>query len=158
MDPYLIAELKTYIITTVAACSLVVGGLSAWLGSIWSARILRNEEARQKLRIELYRQAVDPFIKLYVSGSAGKLSTEALEAFQLTKLRVASDLTLFASQEVMDAFNGMVDYVSDVSEGKEQGTEQRTIEVASKFLNTARKDIGLGTGSIIYRGHRPLPA
>lgn len=156
MDPYVIAELKTLIITWAAACSFVVGGLAGWLGHLAAARILRDEGARQKLRIELYRQAVEPFLRLYTSGPFFRLSEDGWREFELEKLRVASGLTLFASQGVMDAFNEMVDYVNDVREKRVALNDGQTIQLGAAFLNTARKDIGLGAGTIVYRGHRTL--
>lgn len=69
-------------------------------------------------------------------------------------LRVASHLTLFASQEVMDAFNEMVDYVEEGRGDKVVVSNERTMQLGTKFLNTARKDIGLGAGTIVYHGHR----
>lgn len=51
MNPNVIADVKTFI--TGGAAGGVAGGVAGWLGQLWSARILRKEEARQKLRIDL---------------------------------------------------------------------------------------------------------
>jgi hypothetical protein len=152
VDPYLIAELNTLIITFLAACVFAVGGLAGWLGHLAAARILRDEGASQKLRIDLYQQAVEPFLRLYTSGPFAGLGEGDWNNFELEMLRVASRLTLFAPQKVMNAFNEMVDYVRAGREGKVVVSDERTMQLGSDFLNTARKDIGLGAGRIAYQG------
>jgi hypothetical protein len=177
-------ELKRYILTTALIGGPLVAALSAWLGKLWSARILQKERAgherslealrsslkadadakiteltaefglfrdvafgQHKAKVELYRQAIGPFIDLFVQGRwPGSQILITWPEFERKRLFLSADLALFASKEVFEAFDAMYALAArGVSQERDATPEEvdEAVILGARFLQAARADVGL---------------
>ena len=177
MNPQDLAELRNYVLTLAAAGVPLVSFLSAALTRLWIGRQLQREQAALrgavdarlaaftseltllrektlhdfKVRAELYREAALPFADFFAALPVGQ--PPDLAGFERARLKAYSALALFAPQEVLTAFDELVDYLWAAAEGSQPYTWQRVRELGLKALNAARADLGI-PGEIRYFGVR----
>jgi hypothetical protein len=105
-------------------------------------------------KIELYRTAALPVIDLLVALNYRGVRPDDLASFEGERLRVYAHLALFASTDVLEAYDEVVDYVLDTLEGRVEYAWPTVRTLALKTLNRARADVGLTTGEVSYKGRR----
>jgi len=61
---------------------------------------------------------------------------------------------MFAPQTVFEKYNAMIDYLYDCCEKKSSYSFASLRELALQFLSDVRKDIGLYSDKVAYKGTR----
>lgn len=79
---------------------------------------------------------------------------ELLKAFEIKRLMITAQLTMFAPDYVYHSYNRLIDYLYNSFEGKEEYSFEKFREIAMKFLSDIRKDIGIYEDEIVYAGNR----
>jgi hypothetical protein len=175
-DPYVIEALKTYVLQVAAGSVALTTALSVWLGRVMAKRIELREQARHSreleqlrvdlgflrdkalgahnLKIDLYRDVTEPLIKFMIDVETGKLTESAHIDFNRDRFRSYARLAMFAPQSVLDAYDEIVDYLNDLLEAKHGYDWSVVRKLSQAFLNAARADVAIGTGSIGYKGKR----
>jgi hypothetical protein len=74
--------------------------------------------------------------------------------FNRERFRSYARLAMFAPQNVLDAYDAIVDYLNDLLEAKHGYDWAAIRQLSQSFLNAARADVAIGTGSIVYKGKR----
>jgi len=111
-------------------------------------------------RVTTYRDSVEPVVKfvakvqMLLIGKRPMLSTEELTEFESQRLHVYAHLSMHAPQEVMDAHDQLIDEMMAVVYDKKDTTWPVFRDLALRFLNEVRKDIGIRPEPIVYRGAR----
>lgn len=114
---------------------------------------LRSDVIRQK--IEVYRRITAPILDLVVDAHHSEaLTRESLLAFERSRLDSTAQLAMLAPIEVFNEYNGLVDYLWDVTEAKEPWDFRDFRDKGLVFLSLVRRDIGLHTDSVSYSGNR----
>ncbi len=113
-------------------------------------------------KVGLYRMAIDLVAPMIVAAQAivSAKATQPTEVntllmqFETQRLRSYGYLAMFAPQPVMDAFDGLVDYLLDVLDEKVPYEFTRIRTSGLDLINAIRRDLGVDTSSISYRGTR----
>jgi hypothetical protein len=110
-------------------------------------------------KIAIYRKVADIIADLLVDmnialGSGTQLPVEAVMNFERQRLRITGYLGMLAPQNVMDAYDNLVDYLLGIIEGKSQFDWNEVRKHAINMLNQVREDIGIDPRPIGYRGER----
>ena len=170
-------ETASAVIVSVGGGGLIVASLSAWLGKVWAKRLMAAETARHardlealratledrnnrsshlfKEKIALYKEAGGPLIDLMTEmQSTGRVSRETQISFEKSRLSSTALLAMFAPAEVFNSYNGIVDYMFDCFEGKDQFQFPVFRQKALRMLSQMRQDVGLYADEVTYRGTR----
>lgn len=165
------------ILTALGGGAVIVLGFSGWLGKIWAGRLMAEQTAGHnraladleadlreradrrsqayRLKIELYREASEPVIKLLIRMEHNEgVRKIDLQEFEKERLTTTALLAMFAPQSAFDAYNNMIDYIFDSFEGKSEYTFARFRELALAFFTEVRRDVGLYDDAISYKGNR----
>lgn len=110
-------------------------------------------------KIAIYRKVADIIADLLVDinialGSGNPLPAEVVMNFERQRLRITGYLGMLAPQNVMDAYDNMVDYLLSVIEGKSHFDWNEVRKRAMNMLNQVRLDIGIDRNPIGYRGEK----
>jgi hypothetical protein len=111
-------------------------------------------------RIAIYRSAIDLIaiivakIEMILIKKREPLTAEELHEFEVQRLRIYAYLAMHAPQSVMDANDTLTSLIlSVVYDGKSTSWEHFR-KLAIILLNEIRKDIGVNSNPIEYRGER----
>lgn len=118
--------------------------------------ILREKTlATHRDKIELYRTVIEPLIDFINQIECEQnISQDKLVEFNHQRLRLHSQLVLFAPQAVLDAYDHLVDYIFDSLERKVGYNWSEVRGRGLSLLNKMRTDIGIAQGDILYQGKR----
>ncbi len=164
-------------IVSVGGAGAIIFGLSAWLGRVWADRLMTRETAKhaQELealrsqlqanlhkasqaytqKLELYWLVAQPIVDLVVElDNAGECRPEVLQEFERRRLNTTAMLGMFASGAVFNAYNDLIDYMFDALEGKHPLSFAEFRLRALRLLTEIRKDVGIHTDDLLYRGTR----
>lgn len=155
--------------------SVILVAFSVFLSKLFSERILQQERLKNDIKlsefknrmeslekksslnyqqkIELYKVISEPLADLIALIDASGLTLEHLHEFNRQRLNITAKLALFASQEVFDSFNNLLDYIYDSLESNSY-TFGEFREQALNLLSAMRKDIGIYQDSVTYKGSR----
>ena len=170
-------EIAQAILLSVGSASVIVFGLSNWLGKVWANRMMQNERAKiesdlaelkSKLqkeaehgnhllmqKISLYKEVAEPIIDLIVKAQhQGPPTQDDLQKFDKDRLSTTALLAMFAPTGVFNEYNNMIDYIYDAVEGKQTWGFDIFRDKALVFLTEVRRDIGLYDDGIGYSGTR----
>lgn len=170
-------EVAQAVIFALGGGAVLVFAFSSWLGKVWADRLMAKETAKyeqeiehlkaalqQQLdrssqtyrqKIELYKEVSQPIIDLIIRVEHNEgLPAEHVRDFDKDRLYTTALLAMFAPQSVFDAYNKIIDYIYNSFEGKDQYSFLRFRELGLEFLSEVRKDIGIYTDSVSYRGNR----
>jgi hypothetical protein len=107
-------------------------------------------------KLNAYRLVIEVFAEIYsdllTAFSAGQFA-EVRDRYNRFWVRCYGYLSVVAPQEVMDAYDGLNDYVLGVLSGRRQPqpwSESRVL--ALRFINSMRDDVGLADEDIEYHG------
>lgn len=168
-------ELAQAVLLAVGGGAAIVFVLSSWLGKLWARRILQNEKLEHdrelslfkqnleqaahkqslnyKEKIDLYKLVTQPLVEFLALVTRTGLTQEHLDDFDRQRLHMTAQLALFASQNVFDAFNEIIDYIYDSSEKGEFSFHDFRVK-GLEFLSEMRKDIGIYSDDVTYNGSR----
>jgi hypothetical protein len=117
--------------------------------------ILREKTlGAHNLKIQLYRDVTEPMSEFMLLIEEHRLTAETLRKFNLERGRSYARLAMFAPQDVLDAYDALVDYFNDHLEDKHGYDWPELRQLIHAYLNAARRDVGIGAGEIVYKGHR----
>jgi hypothetical protein len=178
-----LSELSSLILGVIGGSGATVAAiyfLSNWLGKVWAARMLEADRHRyatelerlkaetqaelaiyrekylgmHRDKIELYRAAAIPIIELVTEVLHGQLTSEFVAAYDRRRLEVRAHLALFAPQDVLDAYDALIDYTFDVLD-QHQRPDWGTFRILGfALINRMRADIGMSIGDVTYQGRR----
>jgi hypothetical protein len=103
---------------------------------------------------DTYVKVAEPFIAILGTVPSGGPAHEDWKGFERDRLRAYATLALIAAQEVLSAFDAMVDYLFDVRDGRAVYGWQEVRTRALNFLNEARRQVLAAPNPIQYLGHR----
>ncbi|WP_309399080.1 hypothetical protein [Cerasicoccus maritimus] len=172
----MIETIKTIVIS-IGGISVLLVGLSSWLGKIWADKLMASYKARHDRelseiriqltselehknhlliqKIELYKQVSSPLIALIVKAKhQNNLTNEDLEGFDIQRLETAALLCMFAPNKVFEEYNLIIDYIYDSFEGKQTWEFSTFRNKALIFLSEIRRDINLHNDDVTYTGSR----
>ena len=111
-------------------------------------------------KMSIYRMALDLVaslmakIEMVLLHRRGPLSTDEILDFEVQRLRLYGYLAMLAPQSVMDAQDALMDkMLAIIHEGAALTWPQFRL-LALNCLNEVRRDIGVESGPIEYRGNR----
>ncbi len=108
-----------------------------------------------KEKIELYKSVSEPIIKLIAEiEQGGKVSLQTKKDFNLKRLEIITQLTMFAPDYVFHSFNDLIDYLYNCFENKEEYSFIEFRNRGLKVLSNIRKDIGIYEDELEYQGNR----
>lgn len=138
--------------------SLIVHFLSRDLETYKTKLKYELEHSNQLLlqKISLYKDVSDPIIALIskVKVDDKEVPQEVWDAFDKQRMTITCQISMFAPASVYHQFNDLVDYIYDSSESVVEWDFTVFRKKAEVFFSYIRKDIGLYTDDISYRGHR----
>jgi hypothetical protein len=95
-----------------AALFTTIGGLVVWFVQSRAEKLRRLEESLQDRRLKLYADTIDPFIRMFAGLGDAKAQAQVLVKMKSYEYRKAVfDLTMFGSDEVVQAYNGMFQHI-----------------------------------------------
>ncbi len=169
-------EIAQAILLSLGGGGAIILTLSSFLGKMWAQRILQEEKAEHnkelsrfksqldalvqkrslnyQQKIELYKVTSSPLVELtsLITTSSGLKESHLIE-FDRQRLHIVAQLSLFAPQNVFDAFNDTIDYLYDSFEQDNFSFQEFRIK-ALRFFSEMRKDIGIYSDEVTYNGHR----
>ncbi|WP_026970934.1 hypothetical protein [Aliagarivorans marinus] len=177
MDAKVAFEIAQAVLLSVGGASIIILGLSAWLGRVWAHRLMENDRAKHQTKltelrtklekdaehgnhllrqkIDLYKEVANPVIELVSQAlHHGALTGEDLKEFDSKRLETTALLAMFAPHTVFEKYNDMIDYIYDSVEGKQQWTFNMFRDKALVFLSEVRRDVGLYQDNVTYDGSR----
>lgn len=124
--------------------------------------MLRQTELRiHSDKLTIYRAAVDivaDMVATLEKHHTGRLDLvegkTALDRFYKSRLQLYGYLGMLAPQTVMDAQDGMMEFLFEVINGERAGNWAEMRNCALRLLNEIRKDVGIDKSAIEYRGSR----
>jgi preprotein translocase subunit Sec63 len=84
----------------------------------------------------------------------GKVTPEFLNEFEKKRLTTTALLGLFAAMPVYEAYNALIDYLFDCLERKRKFEFPQFRILSHKLLSEMRKDVGVFSDELVYRGNR----
>jgi len=118
-------------------------------------RQLDRSSQTYRQKIELNKEVSQPIIDLIVKVELNEgLNDVDIHAFDKDRLYTTALLAMFAPQNVFDAYNTIIDYIYNSFEEKEEYSFERFRKLGLEFLSEVRKDIGIYSDSIVYKGNR----
>lgn len=169
-------------LVSIGGGGLVVFALSSWLGKVWAGRILREETHKLSVELETTKRDLDVLkertlrfqndkilayreITEIVSKIIAIMDAEdgyivswgpnggALDEFNHQRLKLYGYLAMLAPQEVMDAHDDLIDHLMLTVSGNKDYKWPETREKVLFLLNEVRKDIGVASEPIVYKGN-----
>ncbi|GAA0542225.1 hypothetical protein GCM10009098_07380 [Rheinheimera aquimaris] len=138
--------------------SLIVHFLSRDLETYKTKLKYELEHSNQLLlqKISLYKDVSDPIIKLISSINDGdkQIPKEVWDEFDKQRMTMTCHIAMFAPADVYHQFNELIDYIYDSTDSILKWDFAVFRQKAEVFFSYIRKDIGLYTDDISYRGHR----
>lgn len=114
----------------------------------------RIQEHQDKLAI--YRMVADIFAKLFSTLDELKsnelLPSDLSAEFNRERMRAYGYLSMLASQEVMDSYDSLSDFMLDVMTGHKKYDWIMVRPLILDLINKIRIDVGLNKNPIDYRG------
>lgn len=168
-------------LTTIIPAGLIVAGLAGYIGKLISSKVLAKDqsklnEALSRLDNELeyikhikidtrsnklryYQEILDlvadflGMLDSFILGGIGKEEAKIkLHEFNSCRIKTYGRLALFASQDVMNKHDILVDHLLLVSQDKMPYEWSVIREYAIDLINAMRRDIGENNQSISYNG------
>ncbi|HEY0894215.1 MAG TPA: hypothetical protein VGE32_14240, partial [Cellvibrio sp.] len=170
-----ILEMAAAILASLGGGSVIVYSLSSFLARTISERILQNErhendkilsefknridslERKQALnhqqKIDLYKIISEPLANLTALITSSGITQEHMTEFDRERLNLTAKLALFASQDVFNSYNDLIDYIYDSIESQNYSFPEFRVK-ALALLSEMRKDIGIYEDDVTYNGSR----
>ena len=177
-----IFKISAAIITSLGGGALLLAAFSSWLGGLWAKKMLQDERAKHSETLESLKSELDllkqkdltrHFDKLSIykdivhvvseilreleavaTSKQETISPEVEHNFALKRNKAYGYISLVSSQEVMDRYNDMIDFLIPlIYENKNSTWEEMRLK-ADSMLNAMRLDLDIQDSKIIYRGSR----
>lgn len=110
-------------------------------------------------KIQIYRLVVDVVSEflgdldfVYATAQLPPNAAERLDKFNRDRMKAYGYLAMLAPQNVMDAFDALIDHLILVRNGGERYEWQAVRNLAIAMINQVRNDIGMDVTPIQYRG------
>jgi len=137
-----------------------------------------NEESLSKLRtdLEIYRDThlkglsdkmasyrlvidvtADAFADIIQALKQGHIDPASVDKFHRGRMKAFGYLSMLASQDVLDRFAELTDYVEDVAEGKSKFTALNLRKYTFEFVNAMRRDVGINPTDMKWGTDYSLP-
>lgn len=145
------------------------GAIISALMNYFKEHRLERHRSRLHEKIQCYKEAFDYFAEFVATFQflenpdlpAAERASYAHDN-ERRRVQVYCRLAVVAPQEVLSAFDALYEYLADELEGKfgrertaQKREESRPLrEKGLELLNAARRDLGLSSGEMKYRGHR----
>ncbi len=170
------------VIGSLGGGALIVAAFANWLGGIWAKKMLQNERALHSEKLEnlkkeldiikekdltrhhdkllIYRDVVHMVCEILreleavAAGRQEMITDETERNFALNRNKSYGYISLTSTQEVMDKYNELIDFLIPVIYENRQESWVNMRQRADNLLNAMRKDLGINEGEIIYRGQR----
>lgn len=182
MTIHQIFESVGVVIVSLGGAGVLITAFSGWLGKVWAERALQDERAKNENLLEQLKKELDLLkqkeltrhldkltvyrevivlisemlreLEAVAAGTQSEITAEVKRNFSLNRNKIYGYISLVSTQEVMDNYNEMIDFLLPVvyEEKKETWSDMRT--KADILLNSMRLDLGIKEGGIIYRGKR----
>jgi hypothetical protein len=121
---------------------VVLGGIISWFIKSRIEELRAIEEKLREERRNNYAHILDPYIHLFADIKKGKGPDEALKRVTSYDYRkTAFDLNLFGSDEVIRAFNNLMEHTYE-AEATGKQDPQKMISLWGKHLLEIRKSLG----------------
>ena len=121
---------------------MVLGGIITWFIKSRIEELRAIEEKLREERRNIYAQILDPYIHLFADIKKGKGPDEALKRVTSYDYRkTAFDLNLFGSDEVIWAFNNLMEHTYE-AEATGKQDPKKMISLWGKLLLEIRKSLG----------------
>jgi hypothetical protein len=106
-------------------------------------------------RVNLYKECLAPVIELIMTAMhSGEVNGQVMFEFDKTRLVTSAGLGMFAPLPVFEAYNETIEYLQDCFEKKVQFEFSEFRKLGFTFLNAVRRDLGIHSEDLIYRGSR----
>lgn len=108
-----------------------------------------------------YRLVVDVLsdatADIILAMKQGQIDLASVDRFHRGRMRAFGYLSMLASQEVLDQFAKLTDYLEDVAEGKTHFTPVNLRKHTFEFVNAMRRDVGINPIEIKWGADYALP-
>lgn len=95
-----------------AAFFTTIGGLVVWYFQSRAEKLRRLEESLHDRRLQLYSEALDPFVRLFAGLGDSKATAQVMKDIRGYQYRkTVFDLTMFGSDEVVQAYNALFQHI-----------------------------------------------
>src|SRR6266545_315513 len=151
MEPGELTSAIAFLVGSVGGASILILGLSSWLGKVWASRILEKDRATYQAmmtttieghrdKVSLYQKAITPLIDMMVDIRHGKDGGLSLREYDRKRLQILGELSIFAPRAVLDEYRTLVHtLIEGIQSGKLPW--ERVQEQCHKFLDVVRKDV-----------------
>ncbi|HCE5300361.1 hypothetical protein NOL18_25270 [Vibrio parahaemolyticus] len=113
-----------------------------------------NKQINYYQKLELYKSVSVPLVDLVANITHQEtLTPDYIRGFDKKRFHMTAQLALFASSDVFDMFMDLIDYMYSSIESNTFDFHVFRVEML-KFLSEVRKDIGIYTDEITYKGNR----
>ena len=106
-----------------------------------------------KEKIELYKEVIIPIIDFILIDKETIDLNNILE-LEKKRLLITSHLVMFSTDKVFQLYNELIDYLYDSYEGTKLYEYEIVRTISMQLLSEIRKDIGIYSDDIIYKGTR----
>lgn len=108
-------------------------------------------------KVEMYRMATDIIAAILANFDRAHRLTpaqaaQALDSFNLDRIRLYGYLAMMVPQEVMDAHDALIDHLILIANGTVPYQWQQVRTLGIQFVNAVRKDLAIDAQAIEYRG------
>ena len=104
-------------------------------------------------KIDLYKEVIDPIIEFILMEKEIK-NKEKIIFLEKKRLLITSQLVMFSTDNVFQLYNELIDYIYDSMEGSIEYSYEEVRQKSMKLLSEIRKDIGIYSDEISYKGSR----
>lgn len=168
-------EIAQAVLLALGGGGAIVFALSSWIGKMWAQRIFQSETQKyeQQLvkfkseldsikeknslnyqqKLELYKVVSGPIVDICALINRSGLTNEHVAEFDRQRLYITAQLILFAPKNVFHSFNELVDYTYNSLESDNYDFHIFR-DKTMKLLSEMRKDIGIYSDDVAYRGNR----
>lgn len=112
-------------------------------------------------KLNSYRQTIDFFAEacadILQTLKVGAINPSVVDVFHRRRMKAFGYLAMLASQEVLDRFAELSDYVEDVAESKIPFDIIELRKLTFEFVNAMRKDVGINPSEMKWRENYSLP-
>jgi len=182
MEIEIIFKIAAAIIASLGGGALIVAAFANWLGGVWAKRMLQNERAKHSELLEELKTELDLIKQKDITRHHDKLAiykdiihivceilreleavttgkqTEVGETvernFALNRTKAYGYIVLVSSQEVMDKYNELIDFLIPIVYEGQKGSWVEMRSKADFMLNAMREDLGIIDEKITYKGKR----
>ena len=113
-------------------------------------------------KLSTYRLAIDSIAEVVVSitleSRTGAVGGEAFASYQRQRLKAFGYISMLASQEVLDSFATLTDYLEDVARGKFRYDQIELRKRTFQWVNAIRKDVGINSTEVQLGQDYSLPS